>query len=75
MKSEKGKTEKKDTVEAKTIVMMASRRRVMKELDRVTFCPDTTSNGGLPGSLLGVSLREKRNNFNKMTERTRSEKK
>ena len=30
----------------KIIVVMASRRRAMKELGRVTFSPDTTSGGG-----------------------------
>ncbi len=38
------------------IVVMASRRRAMKELSRVTFSPDTTSGGGSPG----VSLRERK---------------
>ena len=33
---------------AKIIVVMASRRRSMKELGRVTFSPDTTSGGGSP---------------------------
>ena len=28
------------------IVVMASRRKAMKELGRVTFSPDTTSGGG-----------------------------
>ena len=32
----------------KFIVVMASRRRAMKELGRVTFSPDTTSGGGSP---------------------------
>ena len=32
----------------KIIVVMASRRRAMKELGRVTFSPDTTSGGGSP---------------------------
>ena len=32
----------------KIIVVMASRRRAMKELGRVTLCPDTTSGGGSP---------------------------
>ena len=36
------------------IVVMASRRRAMKELGRVTFSPDTTSSGGSPR----VSLRD-----------------
>ena len=30
------------------IVVMASRRRAMKKLCRVTFSPDTTSGGGSP---------------------------
>ena len=30
------------------IVVTASRRRAMKELGRVTFSPDTTSDGGSP---------------------------
>ena len=34
--------------EKKIIVVMASRRRAMKELGRVTFSPDTTSDGGSP---------------------------
>ena len=34
----------------KIIVVMASRRRAMKELGRVTFSPDTTSGGGSPWS-------------------------
>ena len=34
--------------EKKIIVVMASRRRAMKELGRVTFSPDTTSGGGSP---------------------------
>jgi hypothetical protein len=54
-KRERGKREKKE----KIIVVMASRRRAMKELGRVTFSPDTTSAGGSPGSSLGDSLREK----------------
>ena len=32
----------------KIIVVMASRRRAMKELGRVIFSPDTTSGGGPP---------------------------
>ena len=43
------------------IVVMASRRRAMKELGRVTFSPDTTSGGGSPRASLGrgVSLERK----------------
>ena len=41
-KREKGKKEQK------IIVVMASRRRAMKELGRVTFSPETTSGGGSP---------------------------
>ena len=70
-KGEKGKKEEK------IIVVMASRRRAMKELGRVTFSPDTTSGGGsLRVSLRGLPKRERKNifNFNKTTERTRSEK-
>ncbi len=41
----------------KIIVVMASRRRAMKELGRVTFSPDTTSGGGSPqDSLRRLSL-------------------
>ncbi len=44
----------------KIIVVMASRRRAMKELGRVTFSPDTTSAGGSPrDSLWRVSLERK----------------
>ena len=45
----------------KIIVVMASRRRAMKELGRVTFSPDTTSGGGSPRASLGrrVSLERK----------------
>ena len=40
---------------AKIIVVMASRRRSMKELGRVTFSPDTTFGGGSPrGPLRGL---------------------
>ena len=49
----------------------------MKELSRVTFSPDTTSGGGSPRvSLRGLLKRERENlfNFNKTTDRTRSEK-
>ena len=42
------------------IVVMASRRRAMKELGRVTFSPDTTSSGGSPRvSLMGLPKRER----------------
>jgi len=43
------------------MVVMASRRRAMKELGRVTFSPDTTSGGGSPRASLGrrVSLERK----------------
>ncbi len=47
MKSEKRKREK-GKKEKKIIFAMASRRRAMKELGRVTFSPDTTSSGGSP---------------------------
>ena len=43
----------------KVIVVMASRRRAMKELGRVTFSPDTTSGGGSPRGPLEDSLRGK----------------
>jgi hypothetical protein len=44
----------------KIIVVMASRRRAMKELGRVTFSPDTTSGGGSPrGPLRGLPKRER----------------
>ncbi len=45
----------------KIIVVMASRRRAMKELGRVTFSPDTTSGGGSPRASLErrVSLERK----------------
>ncbi len=44
----------------KIIVVMASRRRAMKELGRVTFSPDTTSGGGSPrASPRRVSLERK----------------
>ena len=74
MKSEieRGKTEEK------IIGVMASRRRAMTELGRVTFSPDTTSGGGTPrASLRGLPERERKNlcNFNKTTKRTKSEKK
>jgi hypothetical protein len=47
----------------------------MKE--RVTFSPDTTSGGGSPRVSFRGLLKRERNlfNFNKTTERTRSEKK
>ena len=53
IKAKKKERRKKDR---KIIAVMASRRRAMTELGRVTFSPDTTSG---PGSPLGVSLREK----------------
>ena len=49
----------------------------MKELDRVTFSPDTTSGGGSSRvSLRGPPKKERENlfKFNKTTERTRSKK-
>jgi hypothetical protein len=47
--------------EANIIVVMASRRRAVKELGRVTFSPDTTSGGGSPrASLRGLPKREER---------------
>ena len=56
------------------IVVMASRRRAMKELGRVTFSPDTTPVVAHPGSLRGLSgsQREKERillNVYKTTER------
>ena len=58
----------------KIIVVMASRRRAMKELGRVTFSPDTTSGGGSPLVslereiiLLNMKEREKVNNDKKYT--------
>ena len=57
------------------IVVMASRRRAMKELGRVTFSPDTTSSGGSPRvSLRGLRIPEREKerillNFYKTTER------
>ena len=54
-KREKGKKEEK------IIVVMASRRRAMTELGRVTFSPDTTSGGGTPRvSLRGLPKRERK---------------
>ncbi len=53
-KREKGKKEEK------IIVVMASRRRAMKELGRVTFAPDTMSGGGSPRVSHRVSLREEK---------------
>ena len=45
----------------KIIVVMASRRRAMKELGRVTFSPDTTSGGGSPRvSLRGLPKRKRK---------------
>ncbi len=45
---------------AKIIVVMASRRRSMKKLGRVTFSPDTPPGGGSPrGSLRGFPKRER----------------
>ena len=60
----------------KRSVVMASRRRAMKELGRVTFSPDTTSGGGSPRvSLRGLPKRKREFiYFNKTIERTRSEK-
>ena len=46
--------------EEKFIGVMASRRRAMTELGRVTFSPDTTSGGGSPPvSLRGLPQRER----------------
>ncbi len=51
---------KSEKEEENIIVVMASRRRAMKELDRVTFSPDTTSGGGSPRvSLRGLPKRER----------------
>ncbi len=58
MKSDK---KKEVTQEEKIIGVMASRRRAMKELGRVTFSPDTTSGGGSPRvSLRGLPTERKR---------------
>ena len=55
----------KGNIDEKIIVVMASRRRAMKELGRVTFSPDTTSGGGSPRvSLRGLPEREKENYLN-----------
>ncbi len=54
--------EKQKRNEEKSIVVMASRRRAMKELGRVTFSPDTTSCGGSPRvSLRDLPKRERKN--------------
>ena len=64
MKSEKERG-KKGKKEEKIIVVMASRRRAMKELGRVTFSPDTTSGGGSPRvSLRGLPEREREIHLN-----------
>ena len=62
----KGENERENMYEQKRkgeeiIVVMASRRRAMKELGRVTFPPDTTSGGGSPRASLErrVSLERK----------------
>ncbi len=53
-KREKGRKEEK------IIIVMASRRRAMKEQGRVSFCPDTTSGGGSPRvSLRSLPKRER----------------
>ena len=53
-KRDKGKNEEH------IIAVMASRRRAMKELGRVTFSLDTTSGGGSPRvSLRGLPKRER----------------
>ena len=61
--------------EEKLIVVMASRRRAMTELGRVTFSPDTTSGGGSPRvSLRETSPSERKRHllkFNKTTEEVR----
>ena len=45
----------------KIIVVMASRRRAMKELGSGTFSPDTTSGGGSPRVFLrGLPKRERK---------------
>ena len=55
-------------MEEKIIGVMASRRRAMTELGRVTFSPDTTSGGGSPR----VSLRGlPKSKCNKTTEEVR----
>ena len=58
------------------IVVMASRRRAMKELSRVTFSPDTTSGGGSPRISLEEGLpREEDSTFKyEMKKRGDSEK-
>ena len=53
------KSEKEGGKEEKIIAVMASRRRAVTELGRVTFSPDTRPVVAHPGSPLGVSLREK----------------
>ena len=77
MKSEKEKREK-GKKEQKIIVVMASRRRAMKGLGRVTFPPGHHVRWWLTtGSLLGVSLlKRKRNSVkcNKTTEEVRKNK-
>ena len=63
MKNEKNEKRKrkreKGKKEEKIIVVMASRRRAIKELGRVTFSLTPRPVVAHPGSLLGVSLREK----------------
>ena len=58
MQSEKERGEKQ---KEKIIVVMASRRRAMKELGRVTFSPDTTSGGGSPRASLERRVSLERN--------------
>ncbi len=60
MKIEQNEKEKEVKKEEKSIVVMASRRRAMAELARVTFSPDTTSGGGSPRVFLrGLPKRER----------------
>jgi hypothetical protein len=47
LKKEQNETQIREKQE-KNIVVMASQRRAMTELGRVTFPPDTTSGGGSP---------------------------
>ncbi len=59
MQSEKERGEKNR--KEQIIVVMASLRRDIKELGRVTFSPDTTSGGGSPRvSLWGLPQRERK---------------
>ncbi len=61
IKAKKNERRKK---EEKFIVVMACRRRAMKELSRVTFSPGTTSGDDSPRVSLRGLPREKENMFN-----------